>query len=725
MNIKHIGLNKDISKVKTLKSLLKDKETVLEKEGYYVKELFLKREDPIKFELLHTKIVQSVINAREVAFEISASPVVREIGECIFGLYTADGDAVTLSIGVLIHVHTIGRMIKWMIQNDYEETVKINEGDYFFNNDPYIGGAHAPDQMVVTPIVYNNEIVAWAGGLTHVPETGAVEPGGLPASATSRFQEGLFMPCTKIAENDEIKKDLEILVERSVRTPEWWLLDNRAKIAGIRKIRQDALDLINEYGIEHFKRALEEFIEDTRRASYDKVKKAFYPGRYRAVEFMGAGKRLMIHVPLEMKVSKDGGMEYDLDGLSSAGEHPHNMTLPCVEGFINCVMIQHLFYDTRYNAGSFFSIKRLNIPPGTVCNPPNIFYSTAILGTGLSVANAWNNCASRAYYTMGYREQIVAPNAQTSGLYCGGIDQYNRNFGAFNMEMSCCGLGACGVMDGIDTAYATWNPEGDMGDAEIWEQILPLVWLGRYIHPDSGGYGKFRGGNEIESLYFVENTDKLEVGSFGGKLPFYTSQGIMGGYPGSKYYRCVAQDTNLKELIDNKKTLPHREGDDPSNPEIVRFVESKKVNIGSVGMYRARPLKRYDIYYQNNGTCAGFGDPIERDPKRAQNDYKNGLTTNKTLREVYCVVLDNDLMEIDYKATKKLREERKKERKLKGIPASEYKKNIREKILRGDIPDKPKTMFNDILSISDKFLHEFKEFWNLPEDFNQIPENKF
>jgi len=703
-----------------LKELLQKREKMIEEQGYYHPHLKLKEEDPIKYEVLYTKAIQSVINARETAYAISASPVVREIGECIFGLYTRDGDAVTLSIGVLIHVHTMSRMIKWMLMNDYEERVGIKNGDFFFNNDPYIGGAHAPDQMIVTPIVYDEKVVGWAGGLSHVPETGAVEPGGLPASATSRFHEGLFMPCTKIAENDEIKADLEILVERSVRTPEWWLLDNRAKIAGTRMIREKVIELIGEYGVEYYQEAVNEYIEDTRRATIEKTHRVLFPGRYRAVDFMGAGKRLMIHVPVEIEIKRGERMSINCAGLSSAGKHPHNMTRPCSEGFVNCMLIQHLLYDTRYNGGSFYGVN-FKVPENTVCNPPNIFYSTAILGTGLALSFSLNDVISRGYYAMGYRELIQAPNAQTSGLYCGGVDHYGRPFGAFNMEMSCCGMGACGVMDGLDTAYAQWNPEADMGDAEVWEQILPLIWLGRHIHPDSGGFGKYRGGNEIESLYFVENTEELEVGSFGGRLPFFTTHGIMGGYPGSKYFRSVVEKTNLKDLIDHKQDLPHREGPDPGNPDMKRLTDHASIQIGSEGMYRARPLQPYDLYYQTNGTPGGFGDPLDRDPQLVQHDLKNGLTALETAQKIYGVSVDEETLQVDKEKTEAVRKELRLKRIERGVPAKEYIRRTREKILKGNIPPIPKAMYNDVLSISEVFRMHFMEFWNLPEDFLEIP----
>lgn len=140
--------------------------------GCYEPDLTAKETDPVAFEVLFTRLLQTLTNAREVALSISASPSTREQGEIIFGLYTPEGDAVCLSTGLMIHVHTMSRAIKWMIAQDYESTVGFREGDYFFNNDSFIGGGHPSDQMLITPFFIDGQLEGWIGGLTHVTETG-------------------------------------------------------------------------------------------------------------------------------------------------------------------------------------------------------------------------------------------------------------------------------------------------------------------------------------------------------------------------------------------------------------------------------------------------------------------------------------------------------------------------------------------------------------------------
>lgn len=106
--------------------------------------LSLRKEDPLKFETLHTKLRAYCVSAREMARRISASPGVREVGEMVVAIYTPEGDAIALSNGIMVHVHTMSRFIKCMIKNGYEENPCIRDGDIFANNDAFIGTVQMP-----------------------------------------------------------------------------------------------------------------------------------------------------------------------------------------------------------------------------------------------------------------------------------------------------------------------------------------------------------------------------------------------------------------------------------------------------------------------------------------------------------------------------------------------------------------------------------------------------
>ena len=72
------------------------------------------------------------------------------------------------------------------------------------------------------------------------------------------------------------------------------------------------------------------------------------------------------------------------------------------------------------------------------------------------------------------------------------------------------------------------------------------------------------------------------------------------------------------------------------------------------------------IYYWKSGG-AGYGDPLDRDPELVRHRVREGWTSLEKARDVYGVVLDTkpEKYVVDYEATKKLREQLKKEKGVK------------------------------------------------------------
>ena len=533
----------------------------------------------------------------------------------------------------MIHVHTMSRAIQWMIENDYESAPGLAEGDYFFNNDSFIGGGHPSDQMLISPFFIDGKLEGWIGGLTHVTETGAVEPGAMGSSFTSRFAEGLILPCLKIGENDELRRDFDILVDRGVRSSISWLADNRAKFTGIRMIRETIKPLIEQVGLEYFQKVSREYIEDTLRATREKVRRSLFPGRYREVAWRGVtlpGQESLLHAPCEATVTRDGRISLDYDGLPSARKQPFQGTLPLFEGMLFNALIQHVFYDLRYNDGTFLAVE-LNVPEGTACNPGNIQLPTTLWGPAYGGMQALGQCVARAYFAQGYREEVHASGPLTSGNLAGGTDQYGRQFGSQCFEFASSGMFATAFMDGLDTAFSDFNAEGDMGDAEVWEQQMPQIWLAREIRRDGGGAGRFRGGNGIHSLYLIPEGTQMDMGSFGSP-PVFSTAGLMGGYPAASLRVWVGRNTNVKELIDSGVPLPSGEGDD-EEPAFVREVEGDWEFVD--GQRLRCPLSRsvLDLLRRKWRWRRLRSYPLERDPHGVIRDLNNGITTERTARE--------------------------------------------------------------------------------------------
>ena len=96
--------------------------------------------------------------------------------------------------------------IKYMVRNGYEDNPGIRPGDIFANNDPVIGDVHNADVQTFVPIFWEDELVGWAGGVTHVLDIGARRPAACRVGPITRFDDGIDLPCMKIGENDELAR---------------------------------------------------------------------------------------------------------------------------------------------------------------------------------------------------------------------------------------------------------------------------------------------------------------------------------------------------------------------------------------------------------------------------------------------------------------------------------------------------------------------------------------
>jgi N-methylhydantoinase B/oxoprolinase/acetone carboxylase alpha subunit len=64
---------------------------------YVLDKLSLKEQDPFNYERCYASLRGAIVSARETALHVAASPIVKEIGELCFGLYTPEGDSIVVS----------------------------------------------------------------------------------------------------------------------------------------------------------------------------------------------------------------------------------------------------------------------------------------------------------------------------------------------------------------------------------------------------------------------------------------------------------------------------------------------------------------------------------------------------------------------------------------------------------------------------------------------------
>jgi len=328
----------------------------------------------------------------------------------------------------------------------------------------------------------------------------------------------------------------------------------------------------------------------------------------------------------------------------------------------------------------------------------------------------------QAYFSRGYLEEVNAGNANTSNwLQGGGINQDGEVHAVNSFEASSCGTGAGAIKDGLNHAAAIWNPEGDMGDIEIWEMAEPLLYLGRTVKANSGGYGKYRGGCGFETLRMVWKAKDWTM-FFMGNGYMNSDWGFMGGYPAATGYRFEAHKTGLKERIAKGLSLPLGGDLNPDAPDYERHIDAtSKVKRDKQCMTTEDCYENHDLYLNYLRGGPGFGDPLDREPEFIAKDLNNSFLLPEYAEKVYGAVLSQDaagVWTVDAQKTVKRRDEIRKERLARSLPTREWMKEERERILTKHASRPVRHMFATSFGLSEKFLGKFRKFWDLPEDWN-------
>jgi N-methylhydantoinase B/oxoprolinase/acetone carboxylase alpha subunit len=666
------------------------------------------RLDPVKYELLYNKLANILEEGKENLRYLSGSTITREAGEVVMGYYLPDGEAALMATGIMIHIMNVTGCIQYMIQNNYAEDIGIYEGDMFLNNDPYIGGQHTPDLALMAPVFYKGEHLGYVAAIAHTTEMGAIDPGSMSPRSTESYHEGLHIPPTKLIEGGKLRRDFYQLWLRAVRDPRTVELDTRAKIAGIMTVQKRLAELVDEMGVDFFKKATRQWIKDAEDLGRAKLSR-FRPGIYRArvyTEVVGGmvGERLTI-VEVELEFKKEGELIVRVPVVS-----------PQAKGFNNChygstlslsfaSLLMDIFYDVRWNTGTFHLVK-LELPPHSRLSADRdcaVGYSC--IGIGHIFQSVLTEALGRAYYASAMKEEVQAGATQTNLNIWSGLDQMGRHYS--NIVSHFGGGGGARVgKDGVNGPFNSYNPWQYFADTEGYETIVPVLRIAVNRYPDSGGFGKWRGGQHTYAINMCHNSPSSVNVNLGCNARINANQGLFGGYPGAVPFVARMLDTDFHQK--------RREGLVPYTiHEVDRMLQGRF--IPGPPFLPAHAAKEGDILLHTAQGGAGLGDPIERDPEMIITDIRNGEATIEISEQAYCVAIGRESLKVDYEKTSRLRTEKIKERLRQGMPGREFLKELVGRRERRDLP----RVVLEYLDETAEFCPQFKEEMEAEKRFIQ------
>jgi N-methylhydantoinase B/oxoprolinase/acetone carboxylase alpha subunit len=603
-------------------------------------------------------------------------------GDSLVGIMTAGGDIVNGSCGTYLHAVIPPLVIKYILAN-YAENPGIKDGDLWFSNDAAYGGIHNPDQMVAMPVFYNEELIAWTVALVHTTETGATEPGGMPVSARSRFEEGMNLPPMKIGENFRLRNDVVDMFQLfGIRAPQMIAVDLKARCTTVDRVRTRLLELVEREGVDYLRGLFRKMLMMAEQGARRRIR-AWPDGKFRCVTFSDAvGLEQGLVRSCYMTLIKSGdGILVDFTGTGPETPSSYNAHSQAAVGHFANYVYEYLFHDLPISNGTFSSIDFI-FPPSS-CLSPDVRAATSnsvMISTG--VMSAVHNCVAKAIFSTGQWKQAGASQGNGgNALVLAGLSQWNMPFAdmlAYSINTE--GQGARPTMDGMDAFGFPWCVFGRAPDVELVENEFPLLIPMSEHWRDSCGHGKYRGGVGTSQLWVVHHVPQVFMMAIADNSKLQTPQPLFGGYAPCTIPGISIRKADVIELLNSNDPKLKLNTDD--------LLRDKPISGDMVVEFQGRSVRPYDrgdviTFGFSTGGC-GFGDPLERDPAAIAKDLAARTISRWAVQNVYRVSISEDNV-VDLEKTLKLRRTVYAARLKRGQPYADFERQWRKKKPREDI----------------------------------------
>jgi len=592
-------------------------------------------------------------------------------GDVMLAIFTANGDLVNSAAGTYLHAIIQPIIIKYILKH-YSKNPGIKDGDIWFANDPLYGGIHNPDMVCIIPVFHNGKLIAWTGAASHLTETGAIEPGGMPVSARSRFEEGLGLPPVKIGENHELREDwMEVFMTYGIRAPQMMITDLKARATAADRVRTRLLELADREGTDFVIGLLRKMLEVAREGARKRLS-SWPDGKFRCMTFadsVGVQRGLVRNAALTLE-KKGDKIIYDFTGTSPENHSSYHAHVQSVVGHVANYIYSYVFYDLPISSATFDPIE-FRIPQGTLLNPdPKAASSNAVMictGVMSASANVW---AKMMFCTQDWEKAVASSSNAGNAMVIAGLSQWGLPFSdmiAYSINTE--GQGGRPTMKGMNAFGFPWCPFGRAPNVELMENEFPLLIPLSQHWKDSCGHGKHRGGVGTAQIWVAHQAPQVFFMAIADNSKVQTPQGLFGGYA-----PCTVPGIGIRNADLLKKLQEGTECDlDVTKVLTERWIEGQwEVEFfgRSVRAYNEGDVMAFGF----SAGGAGYGDPLEADPDSVGEDVINQIISNEAARDIYKVVFDEKTQKVNYEETERLREAEREARKARGKPYAEFVK---------------------------------------------------
>ncbi|TAH13237.1 MAG: 5-oxoprolinase [Curvibacter sp.] len=438
-------------------------------------------------------------------------------------LFDATGNLIANAPHMPVHLGSMGESIKTVVR---ENAATMQPGDVFVLNDPYHGGTHLPDITVITPVYMDGKPTFYVGSRGHHADVGGTTPGSMPPFSTRIEEEGVQINNVKLVDRGVLQEATMLALlasgEYPSRNPQQNMADLKAQIAANEKGVQELRKMVDQFGL-GVVQAYMGHVQDNAEESVRRVITRLKNGAFTLPLDNGAQITVAIRVDTAQRSA-----EVDFTGTSA--QQPNNFNAPTAVCMAAVLYVFRTLVndDIPLNAGCLKPIKVI-IPVGSMLNPnPPASVVAGNVETSSCITNA-------LYGALG----VMAASQCTMNNFTFGNTRYQ-----YYETIS----GGSGAGDGFDgtSVVQTHMTNSRLTDPEVFEFRFPVRLESYEIRDNSGGAGRWRGGNGgVRRVRFLEPMTASILSN--GRL--HGAFGMSGGEPGQVGINRVARaNGHVEEL---------------------------------------------------------------------------------------------------------------------------------------------------------------------------------
>lgn len=440
-------------------------------------------------------------------------------------LLDANGFLVVNAPHIPVHLGAMGTCVRTLLEN-----MKISEGDVIVTNHPGFGGSHLPDVTVVTPVSVNGKRIGFTASRAHHAEIGGKRPGSMPPDANNLAEEGMVIPPTHIAKGGQFDwKPLENLLKNGVyptRSFDENMADIRAAVAANYRGGEELKKLVKTYGqdeVTRYMNRLKSYASERMRSTLKNIE----DGVYEATEKLDDGSQLSVKCTVS-------GSSLSIDFEGTSGVHPGNLNAnPSIVQSVIIYVLRLLIDEPLPLNDGLLDPVEIIIPKGMLNPdfPDDPAKCPAVVGGNIETSQRLTDTLLKAF-------NMAACSYGTMNNVLFG----NDSFGYY--ETVAGGTGAGDGFHGADAVHQHMT-NTRATDPEILEHRYPVI-LNRYeIRKESGGSGKWKGGNGIiREMEFTRPVSLSVLSQHRNVAPY----GLNGGESGNPGKQSIIQNQSRREL---------------------------------------------------------------------------------------------------------------------------------------------------------------------------------